>query len=418
MKRTLYICYFGLRQPLVQTQVLPYLRELVKGGFGVELLTFEPNLTAEWTREQLSAERESLLDQGIVWDYLAYHKWPSALATAWDIIAGTAYIRRRIAKGDIDILHGRVHVPTLMGALARQVSRKMPKLIFDIRGFFPEEYTDSGVWPANGLLFRAAKRVEKWLLRRSDAFVVLTEKAREILFPESAESGVDKSGRPVEVIPCCVDLEQRFAAPTPEARAEARKHLGLEGRFVVVHVGALGGLYLTREIVDLMAHSRSQDESTFALFLTQTNPAELIGLLKDQGFGESDCLVRQVDPTEIPQYLIASDVALSFVKSTFATLSRSPTKIPEYLAAGLPIIANAGVGDVDALIHDRHVGSLIDEFSQQSYAHALKEVRELSMDRGFAGHCFNTAVDEFDLTQVGGKRYLRLYGRLFGGNGE
>ena len=25
MRRSLYLCYFGLREPLVQTQVLPYL---------------------------------------------------------------------------------------------------------------------------------------------------------------------------------------------------------------------------------------------------------------------------------------------------------------------------------------------------------------------------------------------------------
>jgi len=30
--RTLYLCYFGLREPLVQTQVLPYLRQLSRSG--------------------------------------------------------------------------------------------------------------------------------------------------------------------------------------------------------------------------------------------------------------------------------------------------------------------------------------------------------------------------------------------------
>jgi len=33
MPGTLYICYFGIREPLVQTQVLPYLRELMKGDY-------------------------------------------------------------------------------------------------------------------------------------------------------------------------------------------------------------------------------------------------------------------------------------------------------------------------------------------------------------------------------------------------
>ena len=45
---TLYLCYFGLREPLVQTQVLPYLRQLAAGGIKVHLLTFEPRLKTEW----------------------------------------------------------------------------------------------------------------------------------------------------------------------------------------------------------------------------------------------------------------------------------------------------------------------------------------------------------------------------------
>ena len=89
----------------------------------------------------------------------------------------------------------------MMGAIAKKFSRKKPKLLFDIRGFFPEEYTDAGRWKKDGWLYHSVKKVEKWLFKESDGFVVLTEKAREILFPGSKETGFDKSGRPVEVIP-------------------------------------------------------------------------------------------------------------------------------------------------------------------------------------------------------------------------
>ncbi len=50
--RTLYLCYFGLREPLVQTQVLPYLRQLSRSGIDVGLLTFEPNRRASWSRSE------------------------------------------------------------------------------------------------------------------------------------------------------------------------------------------------------------------------------------------------------------------------------------------------------------------------------------------------------------------------------
>jgi hypothetical protein len=49
-------------------------------------------------------------------------------------------------------------------------------------------------------------------------------------------------------------------------------------------------------------------------------------------------------------FLESANLTVSFVKSGYATVSRSPTKIREYLACGLPIISNTGVGDVDEQI--------------------------------------------------------------------
>ena len=72
----------------------------------------------------------------------------------------------------------------------------------------PEEYTDAGVWDERGYVYKSFKRVEKWLMKKSDGFVVLTNAAREILFPQLNGTGIDEFGRPVEVIPCCVDLRR------------------------------------------------------------------------------------------------------------------------------------------------------------------------------------------------------------------
>ncbi len=407
-KHTLYICYFGLRQPLVRTQVIPYLHEIAKAGTSVSLLTFEPDLDANWSDGQIAEAQQELEELNIEWSCLAYHKRPSAIATAYDILRGALFIRRKIRDENIDILHGRVHVATLMGALARKFSKRKLKLLFDIRGFFPEEYTDAGVWPENGWLFRSAKRVEKWLMGESDGFVVLTEKAKTILFPDA--NGADKQGRPVEVIPCCVDLRGRFAAGNEDSRDAVRTRLGIGSRFVLIHLGALGGLYLTEQLADLLAAARSVDTGTFAMFLTQTDPSEIVSLLQERGFTEADYFVAMVAPDEVPKYLNAADAGLSFVKATYATQSRSPTKIPEYLAAGLPIIANPGVGDVDELISEEGVGVLVDGFDNESYLKAIKQIRELG---DIGDKCRKTALKRFDLETVGAPRYRRLYENLF-----
>jgi glycosyltransferase involved in cell wall biosynthesis len=416
MPKTLYICYFGVREPLVQTQVLPYLREMMKGEYQstdtngskngkleVSLLTFEPDTSLD-----AGSIKKQLTEEGIDWHWLPYHKRFSAIATAWDIFRGTLFIRRFIARERPDILHGRVHVPTLMGALARRLSRHKPKLLFDIRGFFPEEYTDAGVWPENGLMYRTAKRVERWLLREADGFVVLTEKAREILFPESKVDGFDRFGRPFEVIPCCVDMS-RFRSATPESRAEIRDMLGIGTRRVIVYVGAFGGWYMTQETADFFAAARDADPDAFAMVLTQS-PREMIEpKLRLAGFSEGDFFIAKVPAADMPKYLSAADGAISFIKPCYSKQASSPTKNAEYLACGLPIIANRGVGDVDALIRKYKVGALVSDFSREDYLSALQTTESIN---DISTHGRMAALTEFDLESVGGKRYQHLYRRL------
>ena len=135
--RTLYLCYFGLREPLVQTQVLPYLRQLITGGIDVSLLTFEPQLDQRWTRETLTEEQSRLAREGIEWSYLPYHKRPSLPATVYDIAAGARLALRLAGRHKIDVLHARGHVPAAMAALVKRPIGG--RVIFEVRGFMPGE---------------------------------------------------------------------------------------------------------------------------------------------------------------------------------------------------------------------------------------------------------------------------------------
>ena len=195
--RSLYVSYFGLREPLVQRQVLPYLEELRRDLAGVSLLTFEPVGPAHWDTSHRAALREALAQRGVGWSHLRYHKRPTLPATALDILLGALRVARLARRDGIGIVHCRGHVPMAMGALAKKLCRV--RLVFDIRGFMPEEYVDAGVWRANGFLYRLTKRAEGRLFAAADAFVVLTERARHHLFAERRDA--DAWGRPIALIP-------------------------------------------------------------------------------------------------------------------------------------------------------------------------------------------------------------------------
>ena len=189
-----------------------------------------------------------------------------------------------------------------------------------------------------------------------------------------------------------------------------RAKLNVENRFVLVYVGSFGGWYLTAEMLELFAVAREFNPETFALILTQRDKEKVIENIRAKGFGDGEFLVETVSPGEIPGYLNAADSALSFIKARYSKQSSSPTKIAEYLACGLPIIANAGVGDVDKLINENEVCVMVDDFSRESYHKAINEIKELGDIRE---KCRQTAKREFDLEKVGGDRYRRLYRRLF-----
>lgn len=295
-----------------------------------------------------------------------------------------------------------------MASVARMLSRKKPKLLFDIRGFLPEEYTDAGRWPENGWLYRSVKRVEKWLLNDADGFVVLTEKARDILFPGSGEKGLDIKGRPVQVIPCCVDLD-KFKPEPSDTIAATRKEIGATGKFVVAYVGSFGGWYMTHEMMDLFRVAREWRDDAFALVLTQRQPELIETLIRKAGYQTGEFLVKSVAPDEIKRYLSIADVAISFIKACYSKLSSSPTKIAEYLACGLPIIGNRGVGDIDKLINQNGVGALIEGFSTSDYLGAISDINALGDVRN---RCRETADREFDLSSIAGEKYRNLYARL------
>lgn len=374
---SLYICYFGLREPLVQTQVLPYLRELVASGVAMSLLTFEPERfdEDEW--------RERLRSDGIEWHTLRYHKRPTLPATLYDIVRG-AFRAAAIARRDgIQLLHGRSHVGAAIGALAKRMCGA--RLIFDFRGYLAEEYVDHGNWRAGGWLFRLTKGAERMLLRDADGVVFLTEAVRQPLQV------------PVEVIPCCVDVE-RFASAT-------RADLGVADRVVYVYSGALGGYYLIDEMAQLMR----TDPRAFALILTQSAPGPVTAALARAGFAPADYRVLAVPPEDVPRYLRAADVGVSLIRPSFARRATSPTKFAEYLAAGLPVIYSAGVGDLDAQIEQYRVGVLLGSFDQASYAEAIRAMAELRRDPQLADRCRALARAEYQLHEVGGARYRRLY---------
>lgn len=402
----LFISYNGMLEPLGQTQVLPYLRQLAKKGVRFTLLSFERGraFTPEGA-EQCEELRRGLETEGIEWHWLRYHQRPSIPATIYDVLAGIRKASVLVKRNKIEMVHARGHIPaTIALALKRRFGIKM---IFDLRGLMAEEYVDAEHWQHGSLPYRITKSAERQILTATDAIVTLTQRIWPIIREWDGLRGRNPHH---EVIPCCVDLARfRFS---DEERARRRDELGLANQFTIVYSGSLDGWYLTEKMADFFASFVKRNPQAHLLWLTTGSHDRVRELMNARGVGAGNYSVRSVAAADVPSYLSAADAGLAFIKKCVSKMASSPTKNGEYLACGLPLIINAGIGDSDALIDEWQAGVLIEEFTEGEYSLAGQHIAAMVAEPDARKKTRRIAEEVFHLENVAGERYASLYQRV------
>jgi glycosyltransferase involved in cell wall biosynthesis len=406
--RALFISYTGLIEPLGRAQVVPYLRALA-ATYEMSVLSFEKQVRSA-VEDAQDAQRlaHALGEQGIRWIRRRYHKRPSLPATLFDLIVGIVAAIGLHRRQPLALVHARGYVP---GAIAWALKRccGVPYL-FDIRGLQAEEYVDAGHWRPGGLKFRLTKRAERLMLREADGLVTLTEAIRPTVLALPGMSQ-RRSLPPWEVVPCCVDLAHfRFRE---EARRRLRAQLGLEQRTVLVYAGSIGTWYLLDEMIAFSVEARRCLPTLAFLALVNGSSQPVRAAFARHGVIEGrDAFVRRAPFEEMPDYLSAADAGIAFIRPCLSKRSSSPTKFAEYLACGLPLVVNAGIGDADALIGADGAGVLVEALTPEGYARAARSLQaQLARPR----QAFRSAAQRRFSLERAVESYRRVYGRILAG---
>jgi glycosyltransferase involved in cell wall biosynthesis len=408
-RHLLYISYNGMLQPLGQSQVIPYLKGLAAAGYEFTLLSYEGEEAYNESGRELCAKlKQELAQANIDWHWLKYHQRPSLPATAYDVWAGIRFGKRLARSRPFEAVHARSHIPAKMALQLKKHTNA--KMIFDIRGLLADEYVDAGHWRKGSVAYRLTKKAEADAMLHADGVVTLTERIWPIIREWDGLRGREVSH---EVIACCADL-QKFTF-SHEARAERRRTLGLEDRFVVIYSGSIDGWYLTEEMADFFVTLLREKPNALLLWLTQSKHERIRALMKSRGIADQDYQIASSSPQDVPAYLAAGDAGLAFIKPCFSKLASSPTKYAEYLGCGLPLIINAGVGDSDSLITEHRAGVLINDFEEADYLKAINRLTPfLGQPEQTRERMRRVAEQLFDLQSVGVVAYTRLYQRVLG----
>jgi glycosyltransferase involved in cell wall biosynthesis len=392
----LYISYDGMLEPLGKSQVLSYLKHLVSDR-PVHLISFEK--AEDWSRTSLRAELARQIEEsGIVWHPLKYHKRPTAIATAWDILCGTLLGLWLVLRFRLRIVHARSYVAAVIAlALKRLLG---VKLLFDMRGFWADERVDGGLWPRSSRMYRVAKWFEKRFLLGADHVVSLTHSAvREMARFDYLQGRMP----PVTIIPTCADLT-RF---TPLPRVAGRSS------FVLGYVGSAGTWYLFDKVAEAFAQLLRMQPDARLLIVNRGQHEYVRKELARAAVPAASFDILAAEHGSVPRMIATMDAGIFFYRPSFSRAACAPTKLAEFLGCGIPCLGNAGVGDMAEVLEGERVGVALKAFDAASLTQGLQQLLELAQDPATRARCVAAAKKHFSLDE-GVARYQSIYERIVG----
>ncbi len=400
--KVLYLSYDGMTDSLGQSQVLSYQRKLSQQGFSSHILSFDkPDLYASGKE----AVQKSLEGYDVTWHSLPYTKSPPVLSTLMDISAGWRKAQELYKQhGHFDIVHCRGYIPPIIGLRCKK--KYGSKVLFDMRGWWPDEKLESGLWnsPVYKPVYKYFKGLEREFFQKSDFAISLT-----VAGQVEAEKLGYKSKDLIGVIPTCVDFNV-FPAFNETVRNEVRQELNISADAkVLLYSGSLGGNYGTDMLLEIFKEMLAIDPKAILLVLSRTDRSVLDAELAKFSLPIDNVRLASANYNGVFRYLMAGDIGTIVYRPTYSVIGRSPTKLGEYWACGLPAVALSGVGDLDYLMQKYpEGGALIDAPKPQFYKAALAKLLEKPVDRP---KLREYAFDYYDLEQ-GVKAYLAIYNRL------
>ena len=402
--KVLFVSYNGLLEPILPSQGIPYLKELSKKGIDFILFTFEKKQDLIRTgKVKLEKIRQQLKGNGIKWVWLKYHRNPPGISTQIDIILCTIFSFYLILCYNIKVIHIRGITLSPMMILFSKLFKI--KFIFDMRGLLAEEYVGGGLWKENQTIFKIVKWIERLLLHSADAIVVLTKKHYDL---NMNLPYLKKRNTPMEVIPCCVDLN-RFSDNNCAAK-ETLKDNNWQGKFIFMYPGKIGTFYLIDKMLDFFNFALTIIPDSLFVLLTQDNEKPLLNSAKAKNIDLQKIKIVKPDFEEIPGYLSLASCGLFFI-NPYKKIGSSPIKLGEFLACGVPVIINPGIGDTEELVRDKRVGVLVDNFTNQDYDKALIELLRLKQEQALSYRCRQVAKDYLSL-ELATERYWKIYQKV------
>jgi glycosyltransferase involved in cell wall biosynthesis len=326
----------------------PLAKELTKFGHTVDIYALHPAIN--------DLEKRSIKINGVHVHYVApmhvrkegdiksYYSSPQLIKVT---LEATWHLSRAAIRNSADIIHICKPHPmnSLAGLLARLINRS--DLYLDCDDYESGSGRFSSRWQKSIITW-----FEKWMPHR----VKLVTTNTRFMHDKLISWGTTADN--IIYLPNGVD-STRFSSPDPQQLDSLRNELGLEGKKVI---GYIGSLSVPSHPVNLLLEAFQQlqelePNSSLILVGGGEDLTRLKDLANKLGISHATQFCGKVPPESVSLYYSLADVSVDPVYDNDAARGRSPLKLFESWACGVPVVSG-DVGDRRNLLGDPPAGIL------------------------------------------------------------
>ncbi len=252
------------------------------------------------------------------------------------------YNRSKMGKATRVIYHCRGE-SAAQWAIKLRRSFPNDKVVLDVRGYWPAELLYArGIDDVNTATgkdeadFKNAFNFLKTTISKVDAVTTVSTALRDLL--------IEKTGakETTAVVPCCVTH-----ITSDDKRQELRKEWGIkDDEVVLVYSGTTAKYQHLDDLTIPFLKKLALQNPKVRLAFFSAEQEKINKLLVEAGIDTGKTIIKSFAQNEVASALTACDLGILIRKPTLVNRVANPVKIAEYMAAGLPIIIEKGVGGV------------------------------------------------------------------------
>lgn len=372
-RRNLHILFFSDNFPpetnAPATRTFEHCAYWAAAGCRVTVITCAPNFPQGrvyqgyrnrlWQKENMSG-----VEVMRVWSFIAPNKGTARRIVDYVSYMITASIASCfVARADVIVATSPQFFTLGAGCFASLIHRR--PWVFELRDLWPESIEAVAAMRQSRAL-RAVEWLEQFFYRSADRIVAVANAFRTKLVAR----GIDP--QKINVVTNGVLLErfERDAAKSDRKRNE----LGLDGKFVVGYIGTHGLAHALETVLEAAAIARGEPDLADVHFLFVGDGARKEALVEAAAGATNVTFLPPVGKQELVAIYGVLDGAIAHLRRADLFEGVIPSKIFEYMAAGVPILMGVR-GEARDLVVSGGAGIAFEPESSMELVRAVRTIR-------------------------------------------